>query len=245
MKTFTELLPTTKPGQHNTLTWTPGEAPGSGLLVVHTARSSCSYRVTEFERDFGCKFELAKDGMPGADATSAGCNLLVCRAGHCCTCKGFQFGKGGHSGGHHSSGHHGGFHTIHHTGHFHHSSSYGYGGYYYPSYSYSYPSHCYSYPNSYYTLPSGIVPAGGVYLVDPAPSAVATPATVTVIVPEGAQVWFDGKDAAGTGTDRVFTSSILQPNQPGVLSVKASWGGNTYSMQLTIRAGDKLRVDLR
>jgi uncharacterized protein (TIGR03000 family) len=90
----------------------------------------------------------------------------------------------------------------------------------------------------------GIVPAGG-YLVDPAPSAVAAPATVTIIVPEGAQVWFDGKDVAGTGTERVFTSPTLQPNQPGVLSVKALWGGKTTSMQLTIRAGDKLRVDLR
>ena len=153
---------------------------------------------------------------------------------------------GGHSGGHGGHGghgHHSGFHTVHHSHSYHHYSSYGYGGYYYPSYGYSYPSYGY-YPNGYYTVPtvagSGIIPANGYY---PTPSAVAAPATVTVIVPEGAQLWFDGKDV--TGTDHVFTSAILQPNQSGVLSVKGSWGGSTYSMQLVIRAGDKLRVDLR
>jgi uncharacterized protein (TIGR03000 family) len=160
-------------------------------------------------------------------------------------------GGGGHGSGH-SGGHHGGSHTVHHSGSYRSYSSYGYGGYgyglgygyggySYPYSGYSYPAGGYYSPNSYY-----IVPAGD-YSVDPmpAPSAVAAPATVTVIVPEGAQVWFDGKDAVGTGTERVFTSLALQPNQPSVLSVKASWGGSTYSMQLTIHAGDKRRVDLR
>lgn len=160
-------------------------------------------------------------------------------------------GHGGHSGGHHggvhSSGYHG-VHTVHPSHYSHHYTSYGYGGYgyglgygyggYYPSYGYSYPAGGY-----YSAVPTGVVPASAGYSIDPAPSAVAAPATVTVVVPAGAQLWLDGKDV--TGSDHVFTSAALQPNQPGVLSVKASWGGNTYSMQLPIRAGDKLRVDLR
>jgi len=180
-------------------------------------------------------------------------------------------GHGGHGGGHHGGfgGHHGGY--VH-RGYYSNygyggygyglgygnygyglgygNYGYGYGGYSYPYYGYSYPAGGY-YPNNYYPLPTtvggGVVPASGVYPVDPtpAPSAVAAPATVTVVVPEGAQVSFDGKDATGTGTERVFTSPAIQPTQPGVLAIKASWGGNTYSMQLSIRAGDKMRVDLR
>jgi uncharacterized protein (TIGR03000 family) len=164
-------------------------------------------------------------------------------------------GHGGHGhGGFHSSGHRSGFHTVHRGSYFRSYSSfgyggygYGYGGYSYPSYGYSYPASNYYYPNSYYTVPGGVIPVSGSYLTDPtpAPSAVPAPAIVTVVVPQGAQVWFDGKEATGTGTDRVFTSPTLQPSQPATLAVKASWGGNTYSMQLSIRAGDKSRVDLR
>jgi uncharacterized protein (TIGR03000 family) len=122
----------------------------------------------------------------------------------------------------------------------------GYGGYgynTYPSYDYS---GAYAYPATPTVVGGGIVQASGLAPSAPAPTpTVAGPANVTVVVPDGAQVWFDGKETTSTGGSRVFTSSTLQPDQTAVLSVKARWNGNTYSMQLPIHAGDKFSVDLR
>jgi uncharacterized protein (TIGR03000 family) len=144
----------------------------------------------------------------------------------------------------------------------------GYGGYGLGSggygYSYPYSSSYYSYPDySGYTYPdyssysypittstpviNSVVPASGVYSSIPstsAPSSTPAPATVTVVVPENAQVWFDGKETSETGHDRVFTSATLQPDQSSVLEVKARWDGSTRTMQLPIRAGDKISVEL-
>lgn len=96
MTTYTEVLPKTKSSPHNGILWTPGEVPGTGLLVVHTARASVSYRVTEFATDWGRGFHMAKDGTPGSDAQSEAYDVLVCSdpRGHRCDCKGFTFGHG-------------------------------------------------------------------------------------------------------------------------------------------------------
>lgn len=117
------------------------------------------------------------------------------------------------------------------------SSPYYSSGYYYPSYSSGY-----YYPATP-VIDSGVIQTGG-YAVPSAPAAAAA-AQVTVLVPEGAQVWFDGKEAAATGTSRVFTSPVLQPGQSSVLAVKARWDGSNREMQLPIQAGDKMTVDLR
>jgi uncharacterized protein (TIGR03000 family) len=141
-------------------------------------------------------------------------------------------------------------------------AGYGNYGYAYPSYGYASPSYGYSYPSTYEgyypTAPTvvGSSPLTGTVLPASgsensftpslsATPAVAAPATVTVFVPEGAQVWLDGKETTGTGTSRVFTSPKLEPGQSSVLAVKARWGGSTYSAQVPIQAGDKFSVDLR
>ena len=96
MTTYTEVLPATKSSEHNAMQFTPGEAPGCGLLVVHTARASVTYRVTEFATDWGRAFHFTKDGTPGTDAQSEAYDVLVCRdpRGHRCDCKGFSYGHG-------------------------------------------------------------------------------------------------------------------------------------------------------
>jgi len=139
---------------------------------------------------------------------------------------------------------------------------------YYSSYSYPYYSG-YSYPSTYYggyTSPyvfdgysyqavpptvigstpvttAGVIQAGGVTggSVISTPAAPA-PAEVTVVVPDGAHVWFNGKETTTTGGNRVFTSPTLQPGQEAVLSVKAEWGGITREMQIPIQAGDKKSI---
>jgi hypothetical protein len=96
MQVYTEVLPGTKSSANNALQWTPGEVAGAGLLVVHTARASVCYRVTEFATDWGRGFHLAKDGTPGSDTTSESYDVL-CTAdprGRRCDCKGFTFGRG-------------------------------------------------------------------------------------------------------------------------------------------------------
>ena len=123
----------------------------------------------------------------------------------------------------------------------------GSGGY---GYSVPYSSGGYYAPvNGWYTDPvspidAGVIQASGTGSIA-VTSEVAAPAQVTVLVPDGAQVWFDGKEAAGSGGSRVFTSPTLQPGQSSTLAVKARWAAGNGEMQLPIRAGDKMTVDLR
>ena len=131
----------------------------------------------------------------------------------------------------------------------------GYGGYGsgYGRYGSSYSSGGYSYPMSGYgysdyatpTVTGGVIPTSGTEVYSPSPAAVAAPAMVTIVVPEGAQVWCDGKEVSGTGTSRVFNSPVLEPGRSSVLSVKARWDGRDREMRLPIQAGDKMSVDLR
>jgi len=64
-------------------------------------------------------------------------------------------------------------------------------------------------------------------------------------VPDGAQLFFDDKDTGKTGGSQTFTSGVLQPGQTATLAIKARWDGKDRQMQLPIRAGDKMTVDLR
>ncbi len=181
-------------------------------------------------------------------------------------------GGGGHGGGHgghggHSHGGHHSSHGVHHSGHHyvHHSNyggyggygyglgysnfgyrlgygNYGYGNYGYNNYGYGYPT---PYTNGMYDYPTpltngtGVIQSGGFAPVNP-----ASPAVVTVIVPLGAQVWFDGVETNNAGMGRSFTSPVLQPGQTSVLSVKILSNGSSREMQLPIRSGDRMSVDL-
>jgi uncharacterized protein (TIGR03000 family) len=83
-------------------------------------------------------------------------------------------------------------------------------------------------------------PAGSV--TDSAATGQAAPATVSVVVPSGAELWFNGKEqTAGSGK---FVSDPIQPGQTKTLDVQAKWGGSTRSMRIPLKAGDKVTVDL-
>lgn len=78
----------------------------------------------------------------------------------------------------------------------------------------------------------------------PAPAATDKPtsATVSVKVPAGAELWFNGKkQEAGSGQ---FVSDPIAPGQSATLEVQAKWGGGTRSMRIPLQAGDKMTVDL-
>jgi uncharacterized protein (TIGR03000 family) len=87
----------------------------------------------------------------------------------------------------------------------------------------------------------------GSYAAAPVASASSTPAeaTVTLTVPDGAKVWFDGKEMAAPGGVVTFKSPVLQPGANTNLNVKARWNDSTREMNLPITAGDKMNVDLR
>ncbi|MCE9561310.1 MAG: TIGR03000 domain-containing protein [Planctomycetes bacterium] len=130
------------------------------------------------------------------------------------------------------------------------SGGYGYSYPYSSGYSYPYSSG-YSYPSTLYNpgvvplqIGSGVVQASGINSI-PSTAATPAPATVTVMVPDGAQVWFNGNETNTTGSSRVFTSPTIQPGQSTTLSVQARWDGSTRSMQVPMEAGDNMTIDLR
>lgn len=94
---FTELLPPTKSSRHNGILYTPDPGHAArGTLVVHTARASVTYLVTEFPTPWdGRAFHLAKV-TPGTDPESDAEDVFVGRNGadRQCSCKGFAYGKG-------------------------------------------------------------------------------------------------------------------------------------------------------
>jgi uncharacterized protein (TIGR03000 family) len=81
-----------------------------------------------------------------------------------------------------------------------------------------------------------------------ATQAVASPASVTVIVPEGGQVWFDNTLTPKTGANWVYNSPKLEPGKTYTLNIKARWaeGGQdkAYDIPLRVVAGDKMTMDL-
>jgi uncharacterized protein (TIGR03000 family) len=84
----------------------------------------------------------------------------------------------------------------------------------------------------------------------PAPDTVAqaTPAKVTVIVPEGGQVWFDNALTPTEGNHWTYTSAPLEPGRDYTVAIKARWGdgdqAKSYDVPLHVRAGDNMTVDL-
>lgn len=94
--TFTELLPPQTSSHRNAINWTPGTKPGTGLLLVHTARSSVEYLVVEFSTPWdGRAFHMAKTSG-GTDREETGYDVFCGRNGQDrqCSCKGFAYGRG-------------------------------------------------------------------------------------------------------------------------------------------------------
>jgi uncharacterized protein (TIGR03000 family) len=81
--------------------------------------------------------------------------------------------------------------------------------------------------------------------VTPSTSSVSSSAKVTVMVPDGAQVWFDGTQTDKREGARVFTSAPIEAGQAMRVSVKISWAGNTREMQLSMQSGDIMTIDFR
>jgi hypothetical protein len=96
MTTYTEILPPQKTSAHNGINWTPGSKPGTGLLVVHTARATVEYLAVQFGTPWnGIAIRLEKTVEAG-DREETGYDVYCDRNGqdHQCSCKGFAYGRG-------------------------------------------------------------------------------------------------------------------------------------------------------
>jgi len=175
-----------------------------------------------------------------------------------------QAQHGGHGGGGHYSGAHvGGYHT---GGYGHYDSGYrspyAHYGYrpYYGSYGYNpylsntYPSYDSGYYGSYGAAPlyygdatHGSSP--GAYQAFYPPTTVTMPsdtsAHLSVSVPAGAEIWFDGAATTSTGTVRQFNSPPLTPGQHSY-QIRARWNENgheaTQSQQVEVTPGAHVSV---
>ena len=68
---------------------------------------------------------------------------------------------------------------------------------------------------------------------------------MTVTVPDGAEVWFEGNQNSETGTQRHYTSPPLEPGYDYSLNVKLTPpGGTARAVRLIVRAGSNLTFDL-
>lgn len=76
-------------------------------------------------------------------------------------------------------------------------------------------------------------------------SSPSSSAKITVMVPDGALVWFDGTQSDKKEGTRAFTSGPIESGRTIHVSVKISWAGNTREMQLGMQSGDAMTIDLR
>jgi uncharacterized protein (TIGR03000 family) len=173
-----------------------------------------------------------------------------------------QHGGGGHGGGHGGGGFRGGHvggagigetHFGGYRGGFHRGGSYGhpyshygdrryYGGYGFYPYSYGgYDSYDpYSYASPGVTDDSGYNGSYGDMTQYYTPTT-DTSARISVKVPAGARVSFDGTPTSSMGSVREFTSPPLTPNSRYTYQVQARWDENgrevTQTQQVEVRAG--------
>jgi uncharacterized protein (TIGR03000 family) len=92
----------------------------------------------------------------------------------------------------------------------------------------------------------GAAPPGGQGA--PAPPGTGNTATVCVVVPEGAQLWFGDQGTKQTGSVRYFESPPLTPGRKYYYDVKARWrdaNGKevTRTRQVAVRANAVVTVD--
>ncbi|HEY7159215.1 MAG TPA: TIGR03000 domain-containing protein [Gemmataceae bacterium] len=155
------------------------------------------------------------------------------------------------------------------------SSAYGGYGYAapgvaYPSGGYGYPAKPYSNgsPNPYATPPSraesNYPPAQQSAPEQPVPQRELPPPTrnpqqeqapvkdntarLTIIVPEGAELWFNGTKTSQTGTRREFDTPPLTPGQDFKYTIKSRWTEGGKPMEVThavqVRANTSQVIDL-
>jgi uncharacterized protein (TIGR03000 family) len=176
--------------------------------------------------------------------------------------------SGGSIGGGHFGGYHGGFyHGGYHSGYYHSYPHYGYHRYY-PSYGYYYPSYgtypyvwsspAYgsgsygsyadvtpSYPDGY----TSVTPPAASYqsFYPPATDQPDTSAHISVNVPAGARLWFDGTATTATGPVRAFSSPPLTPGHWYTYEVRARWDEDghevTQTQQVELTAGAHVNVN--
>jgi hypothetical protein len=69
-------------------------------------------------------------------------------------------------------------------------------------------------------------------------------AVVTVLVPDGADLWFDGEEQEDK-TSCQYVSKPIPAGQAKTLEIKVKWDGSTSTLRVPLRAGDKMTIDLR
>jgi uncharacterized protein (TIGR03000 family) len=128
--------------------------------------------------------------------------------------------------------------------------SYYYGGYSYDPYSYAWPgvTDDSGYDGSYGSVtPSDSNGSPSVGSLSYYAPATDTSASVTVKVPEGARLWFNGTPMTATGSVREFTSPPLTPGRRYSYEVQARWNENgremTQTQDVEVRAGAHVNVD--
>jgi uncharacterized protein (TIGR03000 family) len=120
-----------------------------------------------------------------------------------------------------------------------------------PGYGMGYGSPGYYLPGNYYGLPPINFSTLGLLPSDPTmagfPGMRPRFASVRVLVPADARVWFDGDPTRQTGADRTFTTPDLPEGRRYRYVVRARWtaGGKTVTQTRTVRfhAGDRVTVD--
>jgi hypothetical protein len=69
-------------------------------------------------------------------------------------------------------------------------------------------------------------------------------AVVTVLVPDGADLWFNGEEQEDK-TSCQYVSDPIPAGQAKTLEIKVKWDGSTSTMRVPLRSGDKMTIDLR
>jgi uncharacterized protein (TIGR03000 family) len=121
---------------------------------------------------------------------------------------------------------------------------YGYNNYY-PNYSYSDLTPSYTYPSYSYGWPTGLATAG----YESSAPAADNEAHIHMMVPAGAEVWFNDVKTKQTGTDRDFDTPELTPGKDYTYDVRVRWmdsSGKVVEQKrtLTVHAGDRLNMDM-
>jgi uncharacterized protein (TIGR03000 family) len=89
---------------------------------------------------------------------------------------------------------------------------------------------------------------GSLSIASPSDGARATdtPARITLSVPAGARVWFDGTPTTATGAVREFSTPPLRPDARYAYDVRARWTENgrevTQALQVEVLAGAHVNV---
>jgi uncharacterized protein (TIGR03000 family) len=97
--------------------------------------------------------------------------------------------------------------------------------------------------------PYGVTPYQSYYIGPRPTEADRSRAAITVQVPQGATLWFDGTKTSQSGSLRSFISPPLQAGRNYAYDVRARWTENGKVREETktvqVHAGDRLQVNLQ